>query len=73
LIKSDFKYSIDHEWPVMLPPVDDAVLRDNPQFAAMYKQLTTVYLNPDGSTKNDAVAKERQRVREVREATTMIF
>jgi hypothetical protein len=56
----------------MLPPVDDAVLRDNPEFAAMYKQLTTVYLNPDGSTKDDAAAKERQRVQEVREAKMMI-
>ena len=50
----------------MLPPVDDAVLQNNPDFAALYKTLTTAILNPDGSTKNDPAAKERNAVREVR-------
>lgn len=50
----------------MFPPVDDAVLQNNPDFAALYKTLTTVVLNPDGSTKNDAAAKERDAVQKVR-------
>jgi hypothetical protein len=50
----------------MLPPVEDAVLRNNPQFAALYSTLTTTILNPDGSTKNDPAAKERSAIREVR-------
>jgi hypothetical protein len=49
----------------MLPPVEDAVLQHNPDFAALYKILTTALLNPDGSTKNDPAAKERNAVREV--------
>ena len=49
----------------MFPPVDDAVLQNNPDFAALYKTLTTAVLNPDGSTKNDAAAKERNAVQEV--------
>ncbi|KAK1834599.1 hypothetical protein QBC39DRAFT_397244 [Podospora conica] len=48
----------------MFPPVDDAVLQNNPDFAALYKTLTNGVLNPDGSTKNDAAAKERNAVRE---------
>ena len=35
----------------MLPPVEISTLEDNPQFAALYKRLTTNILNPDGSTK----------------------
>lgn len=49
----------------MLPPVEDAVLQNNPDFAALYATLTTVILSPDGSTKNDPAAKERDAVREV--------
>jgi len=49
----------------MLPPVEDAVLRDNPEFASLYNTLTTAILNPNGSTKNDPAAKEREAVREV--------
>ncbi|KAK5653432.1 hypothetical protein OQA88_8917 [Cercophora sp. LCS_1] len=48
----------------MLPPVEDAVLQGNPEFAALYSTLSTVILNPDGSTKNDPAAKERAAVRE---------
>ncbi|KAK4454872.1 hypothetical protein QBC34DRAFT_433119 [Podospora aff. communis PSN243] len=48
----------------MLPPVEDAVLQHNPNFAALYKTLTTSILNPDGSTKHDHAAKERNAVRE---------
>lgn len=49
----------------MLPPVEDAVLQNNPDFAALYTTLTTVILNPDASTKNDPAAKERNAAREV--------
>ncbi|KAK3343518.1 hypothetical protein B0T25DRAFT_464082 [Lasiosphaeria hispida] len=48
----------------MLPPVEDSVLQSNPDFAALYKTLTTAVLNPDGSTKNDPATKERNAVRE---------
>jgi len=49
----------------MLPPVEDAVLQHNPEFATLYKTLTTSLLNFDGSTKNDPAMKERNAVREV--------
>lgn len=49
----------------MFPPVDDQVLGDNPGFAKLYSLLTTVILNPDGTTKHDAEATQRAAVREV--------
>lgn len=49
----------------MLPPADERVLRENPKFAELYKMLTTVVLNPDGTTKNDPKEKERAAVEEV--------
>jgi hypothetical protein len=45
--------------------VDDAVLQSNPDFAILYNKLSKVKLNPDGSTKDDPAAKERDRVKEV--------
>ncbi|RYO92463.1 hypothetical protein DL763_004690 [Monosporascus cannonballus] len=48
----------------MLPPVDDAVLKSNPDFERVYRKVTGVLLNPDGSTRNDALAKKREAVRE---------
>ncbi|KAB5583479.1 hypothetical protein GE09DRAFT_302954 [Coniochaeta sp. 2T2.1] len=48
----------------MLPPVDDAVLQNNPDFATLYNTLTTAVLNPNGSTKNDPARKEREAVRD---------
>ncbi|KAK4124667.1 hypothetical protein N657DRAFT_680608 [Parathielavia appendiculata] len=48
----------------MLPLVDDTVLQNNPDFAALYSKLTTSILNADGSTKNHPAAKERSRVTE---------
>ncbi|AEO71908.1 uncharacterized protein THITE_124786 [Thermothielavioides terrestris NRRL 8126] len=48
----------------MLPPVEDAVLANNPEFAALYAKLTTSALNPDGSSKDDPAAKERGAVTE---------
>jgi len=51
----------------MLPPVEEAVLQNNPDFAALYSTLTTAVLNPDGTTKDDKsiIARQRDAVREV--------
>ena len=49
----------------MLPPVEQSVLENNPEFAALYSKLTTSLLNPDGASKNDPAAKERRLVSEV--------
>ncbi|KAL8380816.1 hypothetical protein RB595_005215 [Gaeumannomyces hyphopodioides] len=48
----------------MLPPIDDAVLQSNPEFATLYNTLTTAVLNDDGSTINDPSSKERDAIRE---------
>ncbi|SPQ27109.1 d99df3d7-f7b6-47e4-8ef1-b3f63379b7f1 [Thermothielavioides terrestris] len=48
----------------MLPPVEDAVLANNPEFASLYAKLTTSALNADGSSKDDPAAKERGAVTE---------
>ncbi|TLD33062.1 hypothetical protein PspLS_00646 [Pyricularia sp. CBS 133598] len=48
----------------MLPPVEDAVLQENPEFATLYNTLTTAILNPDGSSKNDPSTKEREATRQ---------
>lgn len=50
----------------MLPPIKESVLNDNPDFANLYKKLTTTVLNSDGSTKNDPAANEQAAVHEVR-------
>ncbi|EPE03070.1 hypothetical protein F503_08684 [Ophiostoma piceae UAMH 11346] len=47
----------------MPPPIDESVLRNNPDFALLYATLTTAVLNPDGSTKTDAGTKARDAVR----------
>lgn len=52
----------------MLPPIDSSVLKNNPQFANLYKGLTELILNDDGSTKlhpQNPVAQERKAVTEV--------
>ncbi|CAD6450044.1 65a9f061-6c76-4623-bbe2-759ed9fbf349 [Sclerotinia trifoliorum] len=46
----------------MLPPVEEAVLQNNPKFADLYKKLSTNILNPNGSTKNHPAQKERDIV-----------
>ncbi|RNJ60547.1 hypothetical protein D7B24_007471 [Verticillium nonalfalfae] len=46
----------------MLPPIEQSILDNNPDFASLHHTLTTVILNPDGSTKNDALRKERESV-----------
>ncbi|RKU43329.1 hypothetical protein DL546_003888 [Coniochaeta pulveracea] len=48
----------------MLPPVEDAILDNNPRFAELSKRLTTAVLNSNGSTKNDPKAKGRAEVKE---------
>lgn len=45
----------------MPPPIEDSVLRNNPDFALLYASLTTAVLNPDGSTKVVAGAKAKER------------
>lgn len=50
----------------MFPPVDDQVLRDNPEFAKLYSMLKTDILNPDGSTKLRPDNRERQIASQVR-------
>ena len=49
----------------MLPPVDESVLTANPDFEKLYKSLSTEILHPDGSTKKEADAEERDAVRQV--------
>ncbi|KAH7320286.1 hypothetical protein B0I35DRAFT_408965 [Stachybotrys elegans] len=46
----------------MFPPVDEAVLRNNPDFAILYNKLTNVVLNPDGSSKTTSASRERAAV-----------
>ncbi|KAI0803698.1 hypothetical protein GGR55DRAFT_384019 [Xylaria sp. FL0064] len=46
----------------MLPPVSDSVLKNNPRFEKLYNTITTSILNPDGSTKTDPSAKQRDAV-----------
>jgi len=49
----------------MLPPIEPTVLRENPQFASLYKKLTTTVLNPDGSIKpSPEEAKSRSKLEE---------
>ncbi|KAH6604947.1 hypothetical protein Trco_006654 [Trichoderma cornu-damae] len=46
----------------MFPPVEQKVLQSNPEFAKLYRIITTAILNPDGSTKEDVEAKDRAAV-----------
>ncbi|KAI1734576.1 hypothetical protein F4680DRAFT_437947 [Xylaria scruposa] len=48
----------------MLPPVDDRILKNNPRFEKLYNTITTSTLNPDGSTKMDPAALQRDAVRQ---------
>ncbi|OTA51972.1 hypothetical protein K449DRAFT_417779 [Hypoxylon sp. EC38] len=49
----------------MLPPIDEAILKNNPDFERLYKTVTGSLLNADGSTKsNDPAAKKRDAVRD---------
>ncbi|KAK5997357.1 hypothetical protein PT974_02713 [Cladobotryum mycophilum] len=46
----------------MFPPVEEHILQRNPEFAKLYRTLTTITLNPDGSTQNHPEAKDRLAV-----------
>ncbi|KAM0254662.1 hypothetical protein ACHAQJ_006572 [Trichoderma viride] len=46
----------------MFPPVEQKILQSNPEFAKLHRIITTAILNPDGSTKEDAEAKDRAAV-----------
>lgn len=50
---------------MMIPPVEETVLKSNPEFAALYNTLTTAIINSDGTTKDDQskAARERDVVR----------
>lgn len=51
----------------MLPPVDQEIRTANSKFDALYNDLCSNKLNPDGSTKIDAKAqRERDSLSEVR-------
>jgi hypothetical protein len=52
----------------MLPPVDEHVLRDNPEFAKLYLILKNDVLNPDGSTKLENENSERETTSQVSKA-----
>lgn len=49
----------------MLPPVEESVLQNNPEFAALHHTLTTAILNPDGSSKKP-YTKEQSAIQNVR-------
>ena len=49
----------------MFPPVEASVLENNPDFASLYKNLTSSVLNADGTTRADPASKARDAVREV--------
>lgn len=49
----------------MLPPVEQSVLQNNPEFAALHHNLTTAILNPDGSSKKP-YTKEQSAIQNVR-------
>ncbi|KAF4125927.1 hypothetical protein GMORB2_1173 [Geosmithia morbida] len=46
------------------PVVDKLVLQNNPDFALLHGKLTNVLLNADGSTKEDAGARQRRQVKD---------
>ncbi|KGQ05457.1 hypothetical protein BBAD15_g9280 [Beauveria bassiana D1-5] len=47
----------------MLPPVDDNVLENNPDFTRLYKTLKTLVLNPDGTSRRSQESKENEAIR----------
>jgi hypothetical protein len=49
----------------MLPPIEDAILQNNPKFALLHANLTANILNANGSTKAHPKQKERDAVTEV--------
>ncbi|RQM04984.1 hypothetical protein DH86_00003732, partial [Scytalidium sp. 3C] len=53
---------------IMLPPIEDAVLQNNPKFAALYSNLATNILTPSGSTKSRAAQHDRDATTEALKA-----
>jgi hypothetical protein len=49
----------------MLPPVDPAVLKQNPNFEVLYKDLCTRKLNPNGSTRDTKKQRVHDEMRRV--------
>ncbi|RAH71597.1 zf-CSL-domain-containing protein [Aspergillus aculeatinus CBS 121060] len=50
----------------MIPPCDPVILENNPQFRHLYEQVTTKFLNQDGSTRaNDAQPARKALVEEL--------
>ena len=49
----------------MLPQIDPAILKSNPQFAKLHTQLCMKFLNLDGSTKNRPSRTEEDDLRQV--------
>ena len=50
----------------MLPPVDPTVLKRNPNFDFLYKDLSTRKLNPDASTRDTKRQRIHDEIRQVR-------
>jgi len=49
----------------MLPPVDPAVLKRNPNFEILYNDLLTRKLNPEGSTRDTKKQRVHDEIRKV--------
>ena len=49
----------------MLPPIDPSTLEQNPGFKALYKDLSTRRLNPDGSSKDLKKQRAQDEARKV--------
>lgn len=49
----------------MLPPVEPSTLEQNPQFASLYKHLTSQLIGPDGKTRSVASHPGRKAVETV--------
>lgn len=49
----------------MIPPCDPAILENNPQFRHLYEQVTTKFLNQDGSTRANDAQPARKALLEV--------
>lgn len=58
---------------MMLPPVDEQVLRDNPEFSKLYSTLKNDILNSDGSTNLNPDVKECEAVHQVRQLDTIFL
>ncbi|GAB7366849.1 hypothetical protein MBLNU230_g1020t1 [Neophaeotheca triangularis] len=56
----------------MLPPIDPAVLAQNPEFETLYRDLTTTKLNSNGTSRLDSkTQKERDSVVELQQSVAV--